>query len=225
MERILIIGLGGIGGALAEPLARFLNYSDRKPEIIMIDGDRCESGNLSRQRFDVSQLRMNKAEAWMRRLNREFTALDFSAVPHYVTPGNIRTLIYPGDTVMLCVDNHATRKLVQEHCLRLKTVTLISGGNDYTDGNVQVFRKKNGRMLSPPITAHHPEIAEPADRRPDEIGCDEEVESAPQLLFSNLMAASLMLNAWYSVTDDRLEWSEAYFDLVSNRVRPLARAA
>jgi len=32
------------------------------------------------------------------------------------------------DLVLLAVDNHATRKLVSDHCARLDNVCLISGG-------------------------------------------------------------------------------------------------
>ena len=40
-----------------------------------------------------------------------FTELDVKSVDSYVTPANIARLIQTGDTVMLCVDNHAARKL------------------------------------------------------------------------------------------------------------------
>jgi len=39
MERIMIIGLGGIGGSLAEPLARYLAYSGACKERLLVDGD------------------------------------------------------------------------------------------------------------------------------------------------------------------------------------------
>ena len=49
MERILIIGLGGIGGALAGPLERYLAYSGAGQELALVDGDRYESRNQDRQ--------------------------------------------------------------------------------------------------------------------------------------------------------------------------------
>ena len=69
-------------------------------------------------------------------------------------------------------------------------------------------------------------IAEPTDRRPDEIGCDDEVVSAPQLLMANMMAASLMLNALYALLSAKeLRFTEAYFDVLANSVRAVKRAA
>jgi hypothetical protein len=153
-----------------------------------------------------------------------FRNISISAVASFITPDNIRLHLPENAVIMLCVDNHATRNLVQEHCSKLRNVILISGGNDYYDGNVQVFAKKNGRVLLPPITRFHPEIEFPADRRPDELGCDEELPSSPQLLFANFMAASLMLNALYLALQDQFPYSEVYFDLRANAARSLTRA-
>ncbi len=226
MERILIIGLGGIGGALAGPLARYLAYSGAGQELALVDGDRYESKNQDRQNITALDNGRHKADVWAGRLAPMFPAMKVTGMASYVTPANVRNMIPDGSVVMLCVDNHATRSLVQEHCLKLRDVVLISGGNDYTDGNVQVFRRKAGRVLCAPITKHHPEIEYPADRRPDEIGCDEEVVSAPQLIMANFMAAALMLNAFYGIMNSREPaFSEAYFDVVKNSVRTLKRAA
>ncbi len=46
---------------------------------------------------------------------------------------------------------------------------------------------------------------------------------APQLLFTNLMVASMMLNAFYAFTQDRLTYSEVYLDILENLTRPVAR--
>ena len=46
---------------------------------------------------------------------------------------------------------------------------------------------------------------------------------APQLLFANLMVASLMLNAFYTIRQDRLNYSEVYLDIVQNVSRAVGR--
>jgi molybdopterin/thiamine biosynthesis adenylyltransferase len=220
MDKLVIIGLGGIGGALAEPLCRYLDHSDYIQQVKLVDGDRYEARNAERQQSVTGQ---NKADAWAKRLAGSFTKLTVGAVGSFITPDNIRLHLADNSIIMLCVDNHATRLLVQEHCSRLRNVTLISGGNDYYDGNVQVFARKNGRGLLPPITCFHPEIESPADRRPDELGCDEELPVFPQLLFANFMAASLMLNALFLALQDQFPHSEIYFDLRANAARPFTR--
>jgi molybdopterin/thiamine biosynthesis adenylyltransferase len=222
MERVIVIGLGGIGGFVTEPLCRFLNYGDSVKEVVLVDGDIYEAGNASRQNAVPG---MNKADAWSHRMSKMFPQLKIRSVAEFVTPENVASVIADKSHVLMCVDNHATRLLVQERCERLKNVVLISGGNEYFDGNVQVFAKRNGRASGPPISKHHPEILNPSDRRPDEIGCDEEAESKPQLLFANLMAASLMLNAFYNACRKAIDCSEVYFDLQKNTAKAVKRAA
>ena len=58
-------------------------------------------------------------------------------------------MIAAGDVVFLMVDNHASRHLVDEHAATLADLTLISGGNDYEDGNLQVYLRRDGRDLTP----------------------------------------------------------------------------
>lgn len=227
MSKLIIIGLGGIGGALAEPVARYMAH--RKAEssqMLLVDGDRYEPKNSDRQRVSCDEIGQHKSELWARRLSRMFTDLDIKSVTGYVTPANIARLIQSGDTVMLCVDNHATRNLVQEHMLRLRDAVLISGGNDYTDGNVQCFVKRKGRMLTAPITKYHPEIESPNDKRPDELGCDEEIPDSPQLIFTNFMAAALMMNVYYRLRNVmEPSYGEVYFDIDKNIARTVKRAA
>jgi molybdopterin/thiamine biosynthesis adenylyltransferase len=54
-------------------------------------------------------------------------------VPRYVTPRNVWRLIEEGDIVLLCVDNHKSRKCLSNAAGKLRDVLVISGGNDGTD--------------------------------------------------------------------------------------------
>ncbi len=117
----------------------------------------------------------------------------------------MRELIHDGDCVFLACDNHATRKLVGQHCSSgsLSDVVLISGGNDGiedgltgTYGNVQIYVRKDGTDITTPIERFHPEIANPTDQPPDELSCLElAAAGTPQLSFVNLAVASAMCNA------------------------------
>jgi len=70
MRRYLIIGAGGIGSHLAQPLGRMLEYSDTEPAaIIIVDGDTYEEKNRARQSFkDIG----NKAEILAAELSELF---------------------------------------------------------------------------------------------------------------------------------------------------------
>jgi molybdopterin/thiamine biosynthesis adenylyltransferase len=221
MLEIKAIGIGGIGCALLPFLCRYLQYSGEGARLTLIDGDRFERGNAARQAFFGLG---NKAEVKSRELAREFEALAFRPRPEYVTEDNVARLIGAGEVVFLMVDNHASRNLVSRHVATLSDLTLISGGNDYEDGNVQVYVRRAGRDLTPSLNRYHPEIAAPRDRNPAALSCEELMAAgAPQLLFANLMVASLMLNAFYALRQGRLNYSEVYLDIVQNLSRAVSR--
>ena len=222
---ITLIGVGGIGCALAPFLARYLQAerqaTGEEVRITLVDGDDFETRNAARQSFEALG---NKSKVKATELARSFPGLSFRAIPEYVTPANLSRVIRPGGLVLLAVDNHATRRMVSRRCEELSDVVLISGGNDFTDGNVQVYVRQGGRDVTLPLTRFHPEIADPKDRSPAELSCEElAVEAAPQLLFMNLSVASAMLNAFYAWRSGRLLYGEVYLDIVEGRAQPVAR--
>ena len=142
--KIKVIGIGGIGSCLLPTLCRFLEHYENIGEevnVTLIDGDIYTEENESRQNF--SRLG-SKAEVSTDDLKEIFNCIRFNSVPHYVVEENIVGIIRENDIVFLCVDNHATRKLVSDRCEELENVVLISGGNEFTDGNIQVHVRKNG---------------------------------------------------------------------------------
>ncbi|MGA9754768.1 MAG: ThiF family adenylyltransferase [Desulfobaccales bacterium] len=221
MLEIKAIGIGGIGCALLPFLCRYLQYSAVRARLTLIDGDRFERSNAARQAF--SRLG-NKAEVKALELAQEFEVIAFRAAPEYVTEDNVARLIGEGEVVFLMVDNHASRNLVSRHAASLADLTLISGGNDYEDGNVQVYVRQGGQDLTPSLSRYHPEIADPQDQNPATLSCEELMAAgAPQLLFANLMVASLMLNAFYAIRQGRLNYSEVYLDILQNLSRAVTR--
>ena len=149
-RKIKVIGAGGIGSHLIEPLSRYLSYCDDYCEITVVDGDRFEERNRERQRFDGCE---NKAVETIKGLKDKFPKTHFRAKGEFVTDDNIITTIRENDVVFLCVDNHATRKLVSDRCGELDNVVLISGGNNYTDGDILVYIRKNGKNTTKPLTS------------------------------------------------------------------------
>lgn len=221
MLEIKAIGIGGIGCALLPFLCRFLQYSREPARLTLIDGDRFARQNAVRQAFGRLG---NKAEVKAAELAQEFEALSFRSVPEYVTAENAARLIFSGEVVFLMVDNHASRHLVSDYAGTLQDLTLISGGNDYEDGNVQVYVRREDQDLTPSLSRYHPEIAHPQDQNPATLSCEELMaQSVPQLLFTNLLVAALMLNAFYALRQERLEYSEVYLDIVKNICRPVTR--
>jgi len=228
---IKLIGLGGTGSIIARYLAIFLASLGRSVRLVFIDGDSFEPSNASRMIFGKCG---NKAavihEELSARLADTLLSLDF--IEEYVTPENISRLVHEGDIVLLAVDNHATRKLVNDHCGTLPKVCLISGGNDGiekmaqgrqlrgTFGNAQIY-VRGGEDLTPSLAHFHPEIANPADKHPSDKSCTELLVSVPQILFANLMVASAMLNTLWLYLCGATHYSELSFDIADGLMRPM----
>ncbi len=221
-EAVKVIGLGGIGGCLVGVLTRFLVYSyDGEVRMTLIDGDFFEPGNAVRQTFNRLG---NKAEIWTETLQTQFPTLDVSADPRFVTADNVIELIRENDTILLCVDNHRTRKLVSDRCGELQNVLLISGGNDVTDGTVQIYWRQGGDHKTPPLDKYHPEIANPVDVGPGDAGCEQQIAGGQaQLVFMNNAVAAWMCNALYVCIQEVLNHSEVYIDMISNKARAVWR--
>ncbi|HEV8054188.1 MAG: ThiF family adenylyltransferase [Chloroflexi bacterium] len=219
-DRIVLVGLGGIGSQLMGPLVRYLAHGPQpRPLLVLVDGDVFESGNRSRQLFPEDALGMNKAEA-LARVARG-SGLAIQAIAEYLDAGNLAGVVREGDTILLAVDNHATRALVDRRIAELSDATLISGGNDETDGNVQLVRRRDGFSVDGHLTEIHPEIGRAAESEPPAAdGCAVLATERPQLVVTNLMVASAMLNCLWAVTEQgSVPYSEVYLDVVQNAMR------
>jgi len=227
-ERYVLVGLGGIGGLLLRLLVPFLHAEGQGATVMAVDGDTFEESNRGRMIFGrlgpkAVVLAEELAEPYGDRVN-------IVPVPEYLTAENVVSLISARDAVFCQPDNHATRRLVERCCASLAEVALFSGGNDGienektgTYGNVQVYLRRRGRDLTNRLSAFHPEIAEPADALPTDLGCAEAAASAPQLLFTNAAVASAMLAAYYGWRCGRLAYEEAYLDILTGRSLPVRR--
>jgi len=220
-DRIVLIGLGGIGSQLLAPLVRYLSFRPGpRPILVLVDGDAYEPGNRSRQLFPDDALGTNKAEALA--LVVAGSGLAIGTVPEYVGPDNVGLVVREGDIVLLAVDNHATRALVDRHIAGLSDVTLINGGNDETDGNVQLVRRRDGYSVDGHLTEIHPEIGLAAETEVmPGAGCAAIAAERPQLVVTNLMVASAMLNClWAVIEHGSPPYSEVFLDVIANAARP-----
>jgi ThiF family protein len=237
---VRLIGLGGIGGIVARYSSIFLASLRCETNLLLIDGDEFEQKNATRMLFSAYG---NKAEVVRAELLECFvdSRLTLMAVDQLVTPENIAALLPSGanEVILLCVDNHDTRKLVSDYCkghdgfAGVDDICLISGGNDGVGadssgivrrgsyGNVQVYIRRGGADVSPPLTAFHKEIDRPAKKFGDGAHCTDILDSVPQLLFTNLMTASAICNTFWLYLCEAMHYSELGFDIVDASMRPL----
>jgi molybdopterin/thiamine biosynthesis adenylyltransferase len=234
--RVVVVGLGGIGSIVAGHLVLFLaSLAGVRARVVLIDGDAFEARNRERTWFPRPG---NKAVVLCEHLSERFgrAGLSIRAVDRFVTEENAAAMLLERDVILGCVDNHRARKMLNDRAASLRDVLLISGGNDGiedglrgTYGNVQVYERRRGKDRNPSLTHLHPEIerAEEGEAEPA-ASCGAIAASAPQLLFTNLAAASAMLNAFYRfLRADEKEplYDEVCFDILEARVVPHRHAA
>ena len=216
-DKILcVIGCGGVGSHFIPPILRWNSFTKTYKEVHLIDGDFIEPKNLDRQNFTADSIMENKAEA----IKRTSPSNGFKVVTHpiYVNSDRLRRIFSRKKNkeihIVMGVDNMKSRKEINDYFNGLDNAFLISCGNEYSDGNIQMASRKNGKAITPDITCCHPEIGEPKDKSPLELGCMEIIESSPQLIFANMTGAMLALNALYGYNVGKLKLKrDVYFDV------------
>jgi molybdopterin/thiamine biosynthesis adenylyltransferase len=109
---IAIIGLGGLGGYIAEELARI-----GVGKLILIDGDVFEETNLNRQLLaSEATLGKPKAEVARDRILQINPLVETKSFVQRFTPQNASALLDGAQLVMDAVDNISTRRLIQDVC-------------------------------------------------------------------------------------------------------------
>lgn len=233
---VCVVGVGGTGSALLHQLARLVfalktkydsqetrdrwQVSSREPEILLVDGDRVEPQNASRQFFHPSDAGRNKAAVLAERFASAY-GITVRALPEYLTAGTDLTVHVPeGSIVVGCVDNTPTRRLLHEKLLAYDHVVYLDSGNGavalpddpgHLDryelhrvresgwaGQVLCGVRIEGKTAIPFPGEVIPGLIEadeddPHDRHPDEPNCAEATEANPQRHATNLFASTVIL--------------------------------
>lgn len=117
---ITIVGCGGTGAYLAEGLCRILNpFSNR---LILVDFDRVENRNLSRQDFFREDLGKFKSEVIAHRLSRLYDR----PVAYAVSPVQLAQICYPG-IIIGCVDDGKGRGAIAKRLSDHSSLTMVGG--------------------------------------------------------------------------------------------------
>lgn len=110
-----VCGLGGLGGHVAEFLARY-----GVGRLILVDGDLFEENNLNRQvlcrESDLGRPKAGRAEERVREVN---SSLEVNAHQLLVNPENVTRVFSGAEVVVDALDNIPSRLALQEGCARL----------------------------------------------------------------------------------------------------------
>ena len=116
-----IVGAGGLGGTVAEVLARI-----GVGRLHLIDGDRFEAHNLNRQRFahteNLGRPKVKEAREAITRIN---PTVSVTASAVFLSAENAQALIGDADVVIDCLDRLDSRLVLQAAC-RIRQVPLVS---------------------------------------------------------------------------------------------------
>lgn len=249
MEKFMVIGVGGLGGKLAESLAPFIQYCDKIPKekknLVLADGDHYEPHNDERQSFEKLG---PKPQVKCEELAPRYTGVKFFPVNKWVVeqappsppsgeggegdPGVIAAseLIGNNDVVVCVVDNFACRAIVADAASRVDNIDLIlAGNNEGYEGSFYHYQRRDGKDVTMnPLWKD--ELANPTDRNPGEMSCEERarIEGGTQSIWTNMAVGAAVGSKINKIITEEIRMpntDEAYFDFDTFRASGRDRSA
>ncbi len=142
-SRVIVVGLGGLGGAVVEILARIgIGTLD------LIDGDTFEESNLNRQFLSMPKLlAKSKAESAAQRIKKINPSLAVNMHPQFIDEKNGLGFLNQADVIADCLDNVKVRFIVERVC-KETGLPLVSAAAAGASGHVTtIFPDDQGLKL------------------------------------------------------------------------------
>lgn len=220
---VSLVGCGGTGGHAAESLCRLL---PRHAGLILIDHDRVEERNLSRQNFIRSEVGGFKSEVLAGRLAKRFGR----GVGYSTLPVAMVELPAPG-LVIGCVDNGIARSDIERRVGASFAQSSFSypswwvdAGNGDSYGQVIIgngykaqFSEKEPECCYelPLPTIQRPELRKQA---PQPQSCAQNDDQNPTI---NLVMAAIVVDVVRRIIEGTCPWSQLYLDLEAGALTPV----
>jgi len=193
--RFIVVGAGGTGSYVIPAIARLmfeLKQSQNKPvEMLIVDPDVVESGNIPRSNFCAAEVGSFKAQSLAKRitlawgLECHYANELFDGEKHLKAPSSdYRSL----KVIVGCVDNHLARRDIQFAITKnlrhspsdAPDLWWIDGGNGRSSG--QVLVGSNTKKIKPALhftgTSICRSLPAPSLVHPDLLDAEKKVESA-----------------------------------------------
>lgn len=221
-RRFVVVGAGGTGGWLCEGLARMAEFRLPGSALVIVDGDNFEPKNAERQTFqEVGNKALIKAKELQPFFINTFIVGDERWVVKEGTDESkiaANELVQENDIIYAMVDNFAARKLLFDAAREIENIDVFTGGNDdQLFGSIYHYQRRNGKDITDHPVDFHPELADPPDRNPGELSCQEraEIEGGTQLLATNMTVAGFLLGRTEKVIlrEEQDNEAEIMFDL------------
>lgn len=212
---VAVVGTGGTGGYVAESLCRML---PPRALVLLIDPDRVEERNLSRQNFIKRELGQFKSEALALRLSSMFNR----AVAYKTVPVSACNMPLTG-LVIGCVDNGPARKDIQRFVngynsgyRSYRPVWWIDSGNGDSYGQIVIGNGTDTAFKedSPEVCVQLPypilQLPDLLKQVPQQPSCAQNEEQSPTI---NLVMAAMLTEVVRRTIDGNCPWSQLYMDL------------
>ena len=154
-KEIYIIGVGGIGSFLLNLIDKNEFLFPYETKISLIDGDKLEKKNLSRQLFSKYGIGKFKTDL----LVSQYKHRNLISIPNYIDD----TFIFSDNSIIFsCVDNNGTRNNLLKAC-DSQNFSLIIGGNEEIDAESYIYFRdwqntlKDPRKYYPDLLKFDPE--------------------------------------------------------------------
>jgi hypothetical protein len=208
-----LIGCGGTGGVLAPQLARLCLYHPGiKATLRLVDGDKFEESNLTRQACGPVDIGVSKADAIASLCTSQ--GLVTNPETAYVNEAWMHKRLSKGSLhlIVAAVDNDATRKVILDALRNGPNFLYVSpanaddeDGNSPIRGNVMWWARIDHHTYGIDPSTLYPNLIEPTDHLPVQGSCSEHAPSHPQLLAANSLAAALAMVTIQNFLDGRIE--------------------
>ena len=141
-KKILVLGLGGVGGYVVETLIRS-GISD----IILVDFDKIDITNLNRQIIsNLNNLENLKTDEWEKRILSINKDVKITKINCFIDEDNYKDLFNLDiDYFIDCCDTINTKKLIIEECLykKIKFISSMGMGNKFDANKIEITDIRN----------------------------------------------------------------------------------
>lgn len=227
ISKTLLIGAGGAGGLLIQPLARLLQFHRAAMSTLVVaDGDAFEAKNAERQLCGPADIGRPKVEV-LRELCECQGLSNVETIDDYLDERRFRRAIdnTPTPLVIAAVDNDASRKMTLDVLANRRESGFfwVSAGNaDNTAGDSPIRGQAIWWGYDPETETEfgqdprilYPNLEQPTDDIPRKGSCAANAPSFPQLITANAICAVFCLTVIQNLLDDTLPATStgAYFD-------------
>lgn len=244
--RFIFVGAGGTGSFAVPAIARLIyelrQQQNKQVEMLIVDPDIVETGNIPRSNFCFAEVGRFKAQTLAERIatawgiETSFSCENFDSEKHLKSSNSD----YRSLTIIVgCVDNYLARREMHRALDEFRSygdqsrLWWIDGGNGKSSGQVligsttkrlkpeQYFTGTSICRALPAPTLHHPDLLEP-EKAPvsSEESCPERVRLGDQGLNVNQRVAIEMAEMLSSMLLTRsLKRFAVYFDLESGTTK------